>query len=67
MRNYTIVPEVLDNSNDGMIVENKSPGEKTNVRPNRIPKYSELSCGNVSIEMSQRHEPHGSITTIIPA
>ena len=38
----TIVPEVLDDENDEMIVENKSPrGGKYNLRPNPTPNFTD--------------------------
>ena len=38
----TIVPEVLDNENDDMIVENESPrGGKNNLRPNPTPNFTD--------------------------
>ena len=38
----TIVPEVFDNENDDMIVENESPrGRKYNLRPNPTPNFTD--------------------------
>ena len=42
MGNDTIVPEVLDDENDDMIVENENPrGGKYNLRPNPTPNFTD--------------------------
>ena len=65
MGNYTMVPEVSDNSNDGMIVEIESPGDKNlTYAPTEFLTTPNCLAIYLSIEMSQRHEPLGLIATI---